>query len=56
MAPKGWKPLSIREETYEAIKRFVSRYKKRASIGGFIDEAVQEKLEREELKAKEAEA
>ena len=46
MPPRGWKILSIKEETFNRIKAFIEERKKRASIAGFIDEAVNEKLDR----------
>jgi nitrogen regulatory protein PII-like uncharacterized protein len=53
MPPKGWKILSIKEETFNRIKAYIEERKRRASIAGFVDEAVNEKLERlkEEAKA-----
>jgi hypothetical protein len=46
MPPRGWKILSIKEETFNRIKAYIEERKKRASIAGFVDEAVNEKLER----------
>jgi len=52
MPPRGWKILSIKEETFNRIKAYIEERKKRASIAGFVDEAVNEKLQR--LKEEEA--
>jgi len=47
MPPRGWKNISLRDELWREIKKFIKEEKKKgciASISAFVNEAVKEKL------------